>query len=67
MPRADSPGKPLMLGRLEGGEGSGRQRVRGLDGITDSMDMNLSKLQETVEDGSLACCSPWGCQELDTT
>jgi len=38
-----------------------------LDGITDSMDMSLSKLQETVKDRSLACCSPWGRKELDMT
>ena len=39
-----------------------------VDGITDSVDMNLSKLREMVKDrGNLACCSPWGCKELDTT
>ena len=38
-----------------------------MDGITDSMDMSLSKLQETVKDRSLACCSPWGRKELDTS
>ena len=38
-----------------------------MDGITDSMDMSLSKLQETVKDRSLACCSPWGRKELDMT
>ena len=37
--------------------------MRWLDGITDSRDMNLSKLQEIVGQGSLECCSPWGCQE----
>ena len=41
--------------------------MRWLDGITDSMDMSLSKLQETVKDRSLACCSPWGRKELDMT
>ena len=38
-----------------------------LDGITDSMDMSLSKLRELVMEGSLVCSSPWGCKELDTT
>ena len=38
-----------------------------LDGITDSMDMSLSKLRELVMEGNLACCSPWGGKESDTT
>jgi len=46
--RADSLGKTLMLGKIEGRR-RGQQRMRGLDGITNSMVMNLSKLQETVE------------------
>ena len=41
--------------------------MRWLVGITDSMDMSLSKLQEFVMDGGLACCSPWGHKESDTT
>ena len=55
--RADSFEKTLMLGKIEGRRRRGWQRMRGLDGITDSMDMNLGRLRELVMDRGLACCS----------
>ena len=58
--------RTLMLGKIEGGRRRGWPRLRWLDGITDSMDMSLSKLWELVMRG-LVCCSPWGPKELDRT
>ena len=66
--RPDSLEKTLMLGKIEGRRRRGWQKVRWLDGITDSVDMSLSKLLGAGDgQGCLACCSPRGLKESDMT
>ena len=64
---ANSLEKTLMLGKIEGGRRRGRQEMRRLDSITDPMDVNEQTLGDGGAGGSLTCCSPRGCKELDVT
>ena len=67
MQRTDSLGKTLMLGRIEGRRRRGRQRMRWLDGITNSMTWAWTSSKSCDDQGNLACYSPWDCKVSDTT
>ena len=64
--RADLLEKTLMLGKIEGRSRRRRQRMRWLDGITNSTDIEQT-LRDSEGQETLACCSPWGCRESDRT
>ena len=66
MQNVDSLERTLMLREVEGGRRRGQQRMRWLDGITNLMDVSLSKLQDSERHCRVVCCSPWGFKELDT-
>ena len=67
MQRANSLETTLMLGRIEGTRRRGQQRMKWLDGITNTMDELGQTLGNSERQRSLVCCSPWGCKESETT
>ena len=66
MGRADSLEKTLMLGKIEGRRGKGRQRMKWMDGVTDSMGMSVSKFQEIVKNRESLCAVIHGVTEIQT-